>query len=205
LRETTILVSAAYASLPRRIEMKNPSAMVRRVLVLTAALYAGAAIGQTMYQYMDEAGNTVLSDRPPPAGTPHIIRETVPSGVTQPGLPQVPRPPSVPYPATQAPDTLPGTGPADPGAARDREFVPADEPQTQRRDLQFGVPADEVARQRGDVQQNLSHDEAARQREVVGEGVPEGEDEHSHSVDGLQENVPSDEDAHEREVFRDNQ
>ena len=175
--------------------------MVKRVLALTAALYAGAAIGQTMYQYTDEAGNTVFSDRPPPAGTPHIIRETVPSGVTQPAHPSVPRPPSVPFPANHAPGTLPGTAPADPGAARDRAFVPADEPQTLRRDLQTGVPADEAARRRGDVQENVPQDEAARQREAIRRGVPQGEDERT--LRGLQENVPSDEAARERGAIRD--
>jgi hypothetical protein len=162
--------------------------MARRLLVLAAALYAGAIIGQTMYQYIDEAGNTVVSDRPPPVGTPYTIRETVPSGVTQPGVPPVPRPPSVPFPATQAPETLPGTGPADPGAARDRAWVPADEPQTQRRDLQTGVPADESARRRDDAQRNLPQDEAARQREAIRRGVPESQDERI--LRELQENVP---------------
>ena len=183
--------------------MKMPSAMVRRVLVLTAALYAGAAIGQTTYQYIDEAGNTVFSDRPPPAGTPHTIRETVPSGVTQPDLPPVPRPPSVPFPATHAPDTLPGTGPADSAAARDRGFVPAEDPQTLRRDLQTGIPADEAARRHGDAQSNVPQDEAARQREAIRRGVPQGEDERA--LRDLQENVPSDAGARERESIRENQ
>lgn len=177
--------------------------MVQRILVLIAVFYVGAAIGQTMYEYVDEAGNTVFSQWPPPAGTPHIARETVPSGVTQPGLPPVPRPPSVPYPAPQAPDTLPGAGSADPGAARDRAFVPADEPQRLRRDLQTGVPADEEARRRGDVQVNVPQDEAARQREVIRIGVPEGENEST--LRGLQENVPSDEAARERRAIRDRQ
>ena len=177
--------------------------MARRILVLIAALYVGAAIGQTTYQYTDEAGNTVFSDRPPPAGTPHIIRETVPSGVAQPGLPPVPRPPSVLFPASQAPDTLPGTGPVDLEAARDREFVPADEPQTLRRDLQTGVPANEAPRRRIDVKRNVPQDEAARQREAIRRGVPQGEDERT--LRGLEEDVPSDEVARERGAIRDNQ
>jgi hypothetical protein len=177
--------------------------MIRRILVLIVALCAGASIGQTTYQYTDEAGNTVFSDRPPPGGRPYIIRETVPSGVTQPGLPPVPRPPSVPFPAPHAPDTLPGTGPADPGAARDREWVPADEPERQRRDLQTGVPADEAARRRSDVQQNVPYDEPARQREAVRRGATQGEDERV--LRELQENVPSGEAVRERGAIRETQ
>jgi hypothetical protein len=170
-------------------------------LLAVAALFAGVAIAQTVYYYVDEAGNVVASDRPPPAGTPYTARETVPSGVTQPGLPRAARPPSVPFPATEAPATLPGTGPADPGAARDLEgLTPADEPQKQRRDLQTGVPADEATRGREDLQRSVPNDEAARQREAIRRGVPASEDERTLRELGV--GVPSDPGARERESIQ---
>lgn len=160
--------------------------------LLIGVLCAGAAIGQTIYHYTDPAGNLVSSDRPPPAGTPYTIQQRLPSGAI---------PPRVPFPAPYAPQTLPGSGPEDPAAARDRgAFVPADEPETQRRDLQTGVPVDASARHHDDLQRNVPEDETARQREAMGTSVPQSEGERI--IRDLRTDVPSDEDAREREAIR---
>lgn len=160
--------------------------------LLIAVLWAGAAIGQTIYHYTDSAGNLVSSDRPPPGGTPYTTQQRLPLDAV---------PPRVPFPAPYAPQTLPGAGPEDPAAARDRgALVPADEPETQRRDLQIGVPADAAARQHDDLQRNVTEDDAARQRESMRTSVPQSEDERI--IRDLRTDVPSDEDAREREAIR---
>jgi hypothetical protein len=163
--------------------------------LFAALLCAGAAIGQPIYHYTDQAGNLVSSDQPPPSGTPYTIQQRVPPGAM---------PPRIPFPATYGPQTLPGSGPEDPQASRDRgQFVPADEPETQRRDQQVGVPADEGARQHGDVSRNVPQGEAGRTREGMRISEPQGE------VDrigrDLQTDIPADEITREREGIRRNE
>jgi|APFre7841882724_1041349.scaffolds.fasta_scaffold63520_2 hypothetical protein len=175
--------------------------MFKYLLLCILAVCAGAAVGQTMYRYTDAAGNAVYSDQPPPAGVPYTVQKMPPGKAAQPGVPAVAPGAPLPYPATQAPETLTGRGPVDPDAGRDRRaFVPEGERSTRRADAERNVPLDDEARRADDVQRRVPADEAARQREAVGINVPAGEDARIRS--DMQTNVPSDEASREAESIR---
>ena len=177
--------------------------MANRILVLIAALYVGAAIGQTTYQYTDEAGNTCSS--PPAAARRHAAHYSGDSALGS----------SAAWPPLQCPGRPPRSRRARhrmrcraPGPWTPRPRAIASSCQrmsrkTLRRDLQTGVPANEAPRRRIDVKRNVPQDEAVRQREAIRRGVPQSEDERT--LRGLEEDVPSDEVARERGAIRDNQ
>jgi hypothetical protein len=145
--------------------------MARRILVLIAALYVGAAIGQTTYQYTDEAGNTVFSDRPPPVVRCTLFGRQCP-GVRSSASSSAP----VPFRTQRARHRhVAGHGSVDQGraiarCASGRAADAAPRPADRR-------PADEAARRRGDVQENVPQDEAARQRQLPAEAYPRASDE----------------------------
>lgn len=177
--------------------------MRRALILLSMVLFANGAAAQAMYRYVDPAGNTVLSDRPPPAGTPYSTIHPpgpprLPSATPESGAPAPPPLPTVRQPAAQAPGTIPQADvPVDASATRDRgAFVPQGEAARDHRDMRLDVPSGEAARDVRDRQRDVPAGEAARERRDMQLNVPA--DEAARERRDVQLNVPSGEAAAER-------
>lgn len=187
--------------------------MIRILLIAALSVFAGSAWAQKMYRYVDPAGHTVFTDRPPATGTPYTTHDMPPSSTPQSGVPQTPALPSSQDPATpaeptqqfpagQAPGTLPQSAvPVDPEAARDRRaFVPENERQIERESMRANRPSNEAAIERQDVRLDRPEDEAARERRDMRLNMPS--DEAAREREDTKVGVPSDERRIEQEGMR---
>lgn len=138
--------------------------MVRYLLIPVLCIVAGAASAQKMYRYVDPAGHTVFSDRPPPTGVPYTTHD-MPRPAPHGSPPPAPHPSSAPPQATSvapAPQAPASQAPApqstvtvDAEAERDRRaFVPEDEAARERESMRIGVPDDEQRKEREGMRLN---------------------------------------------------